>query len=69
MHQSILLEHLQVKASIGTQKERAVIHIYVQGLRANGIQPMLQLVFLILSFGKEISDDKDGARRTHDSFR
>lgn len=46
-----------------------MIHIDVQGLRANGIQPMLQLVFLILSFGKEIGNDKNGARRTHDSFR
>lgn len=69
LHQSILLEHLQVKASIGTQKECPMIHIDVQGLRANRIQPLLQLAFLVLSFGKEISDDKDGTRRTHDSFR
>ena len=68
MHQSILLEHLQVKARISTQKERAVIHIDVQGLRANGIQPMLQLVFLVLSPGKKICDDKDGTSRANNSF-
>lgn len=69
LHQSILLERLQVKASIGTQKERAMIHIDIQGLRSYDVQPMLQLVFLVLSFGKEISDDKDGTSRTHNSFR